>query len=146
MSGPRKVAKTKRTASGKILGRPVRGSKAAPSAPATLPAPKPVRWKRYLKSLRSPDPVVCPITGEEVRPFGPPKPVFEWRVVKRGRPPVRDIVTITRIVTVHQSTGQRGFAQRVAAGQPHRTISAVKREQGRARRDMKHREKDAVTS
>lgn len=143
MKQQRKRAKTKITTNGKILGRPVGRSKALP---LPLIEPKPIRLKRYIKRLREPGRIISPITGEIVELFGPPKPVYEWREVKRGRPPVKDGVALKRIVVLHQCTGQRGFAQSIAAQEGHRDVLAVKQEYTRARRGIKRRTEDSPKS
>lgn len=136
MKQKRKLAKTKINANNKIVGRPVGRSKRAPLAPAE---PKPVKWKLSLKRLRDPDLVDCPFTGEKVRPFGPQRPVYEWRVVKKGRPPVTDAVALIRIIQAIQSEGKRGTARTAAEQAPHREVLSVKRERTRTRREMRRR-------
>ncbi|MCB4804597.1 hypothetical protein QO001_004578 [Methylobacterium brachiatum] len=140
MKMARKLAKTKRTVNGKYLGRPVKKSKnAAPVIEKSSLKAKPARMKLYLKRLRNPELVTHPITGETVRPFGPPKPVYEWREAKPGRPPVSDFVALLRIIKVIQHTGQHGFSAAVAEQEPHRKIDAVKQEYRRERRAMRRR-------
>jgi hypothetical protein len=136
MRQARKLAKTKLNANGKIIGRPVKRSKVAPSPPTE---PKPVRWKRNLKRLRDPELVDCPFTGEKVRPFGPQRPVYEWRAVKKGRPPVKDVIALLRIIQAIQSEGKRGTARLAAEQAPHREELSVKRERTRTRREMRRR-------
>ncbi len=136
MKQPRNLAKTKLTANNKIVGRPVGHSKRVPPAPAK---PKPVEWKRFLKRLRDPELVDCPSTGEKVRPFGPKRPVYEWRAVKRGRPPVKDADALRRIIQAIQSEGKRGTARIAAEQAPHREELSVKRERTRTRREMRRR-------
>jgi hypothetical protein len=136
MSRPRKSVKTKRTANGKILGRPVGRSHVPPQPPIEA---EPIRWKLYFKRLREPKLVIDPVSGEEVRPFGPPSPVYEWREVKRGRPPVKDSVALLRIIQAIQSEGKRGMARTAAEQAPHREVLSVKRERTRTRREMRRR-------
>jgi hypothetical protein len=136
MKQQRKLAKTKLTANNRIVGRPVGHSK---HVPPTTTEPKPVKWKRFLKRLRDPELVDCPFTGEKVRPFGPQRPVYEWREIKRGRPPVKDAVALLRIIQAIQSVGKRGTARLAAEQAPYREELSVKRERTRTRREMRRR-------
>lgn len=136
----RKLAKTKLTAIGKYLGRPIRKLRtSAPGIEEPITETKPARMELRFKRLRDPNLVTNPITGEIVRPFGPPKPVYEWREVKPGRPPVSDSVALLRIIRAIQHTGQRGFAAAIAERDRNREIDAVKQEYRRARRAMRRR-------
>ena len=139
MTEPRKRARTKRTANDKIKGRPLKRSG------AELPPVEPAKWanaprlKRYLKRYREPGRMICPVTGAIVEGFGPPKPVYEWREVKRGPPPMSDAEALLRIIQACQSTGERGFAQEMVDAGEARTVNAVKQRYTRVRRLMRRR-------
>lgn len=108
MSKDRPPARSKRTRTGKIMGRPV-GPNGVPALETAAPA-----MKLQCTHLRQPAPVEDPITGEMRRAFGPGVPVYEWREVRRGRPALSTQEEILRIIQAQGSLGRKGFARKVA--------------------------------
>jgi hypothetical protein len=138
VKAPRKPVRTKRTASGKIMGRPVKRSGVG------LPhiEPKAPRLKRYLKRYREPGRMICPTTGEIVERFGPSKPVYEWSEPKIGRPRMKDGTAILHIVEAEKYRGQRGGAWELAERGAGNSPSAVKRRLTRTRKQIRRRKDD----
>lgn len=124
---PKRVrARTKLTKNGRIKGRPVNGRGPVKIEP---------KLRRYLVGEKRPRMVEDPVSGEMVRPEGHTTPIYEVREVRRGRPPVKTMEELRRIVDAVVAHGKKGSAEAEAATSK-RKVETIKRERRRTRNSL----------
>ncbi|MGU3358891.1 hypothetical protein ACLBWX_01015 [Methylobacterium sp. M6A4_1b] len=86
-----------------------------------------------------------PVTGEEVRPDEPLRPIYEVREVRRGRPPVKRSEALLGIVDAVVAFGKAGSAKAEATASELK-IDTIKRKRRRVRNPKKTEKLSAIKS